>query len=109
MAWFSETQAQHLDTNYLWIQEKAVGGDLNFQRVAGTDNAADLFKKTLTGNEIQSHIHKLNSQLVQDEVSVNYVGARPNGVHFPQVLRDMGLAWQKSGSDSWVLEQSAQL
>ena len=25
---------RHLDTNYLWIQEKAAGGDLNVQRVA---------------------------------------------------------------------------
>ena len=26
---------RHLDTNYLWIQEKAVKGDLNFKKVAG--------------------------------------------------------------------------
>ena len=53
---------RHLDTNYLWIQEKAAGGDLNVQRVAGIDNEDDLFTKTLTWKEIQSHIHKLNSQ-----------------------------------------------
>ena len=41
---------------------------------------------------MQSHIHKLNSQFLQDEVSVNHVGARPNGVNLPQVLRDMGFA-----------------
>ena len=122
MEWYWEMRAQpsplarrglgklrHLDTNYLWIEEKAAKGDLNFKKVAGVDNGAGLFTKTLSWNEIQSHIHKLNSQLVQDEVSVNYVGARPSGVNLPQVSRDMGLAWQKSGSDSWVLEQSAQL
>ena len=43
-------------------------------------------------DEIQSHNRKLNSQFVQDEVSVNYVGARPNGVDLPQILRDMGFA-----------------
>ena len=41
---------------------------------------------------MQSHIHKLNSQFLQDEVSVNHVGARPNGDNLPQVLRDMGFA-----------------
>ena len=32
------------------------------------------------------------SALLQDEVSVNHVGARPYGVNLPQVLRDMGFA-----------------
>ena len=52
---------RHLDTNYLWIQEKAAKGDLNFKKVAGVDNGADLFTKTLSWNEMQSHIHKLSS------------------------------------------------
>ena len=65
---------RHLDTNYLWIQEKAAKGDLNFKKVAGVDNGADLFTKTLSWNETQSHIHKLSSECVQDEISVNCVG-----------------------------------
>ena len=83
---------RHLDTNYLWIQEKAAGGDLNVQRVGGIDNEDDLFTKTLTWKVMQSHIHKLNSQFLPDEVSVNHVGAPPNGVNLPQVLRDMSFA-----------------
>ena len=39
---------RHLDTNYLWIQEKAAKGDLNFKKVAGVDNGADLVTKTLS-------------------------------------------------------------
>ena len=39
---------RHLDTNYLWIQEKAAKGDLNFKKVAGVDNGVDLFMKTLS-------------------------------------------------------------
>ena len=78
----------HLDTNYLWIQQKAKG-DLNFKKVAGVDNGADLFTKT---NEIQSHIHKLSSQFVQNEINVNYFGTRPNEVHLPRILQEMGLA-----------------
>ena len=52
-----------LDTNELWIQEKAAKGDLNFKKVAGVDTGADLFTKTLSLNEIQSHIHKLSVNL----------------------------------------------
>ena len=81
---------RHLDTNYLWIQEKAAEGDLNFKKVAGVDNGADLFTKTLSWTEIQRHIHKLSSQFVQNEISVNYVGAWPNGVDLPQVLQELG-------------------
>ena len=65
---------------------------MNFKKVAGVDNGADLFTTTLSWNEIQSHIHKLRSQFVQNETNVNYVGARPNGVNLPRILREMGLA-----------------
>ena len=87
---------RHLDTNYLWIQEKTAKGDLNFKKVAGVDNGADLFTKTLSWNEIQSHIHKLSSQFVQNEINVNYVGARPNGVNLPQVLQELGIAGDRN-------------
>ena len=60
--------------------------------MAGVDNGADLFTKTLSWNEIQSHIHKLSSQFIQDDVNVNYVGARPNGVNLRRVLRELGIA-----------------
>ena len=90
---------RQLDTNFLWLQEKAAKGDLNFKKVAGVDNGADIFTKSLSWNEIQSHIHKLSSQFVQNEISVNNVGARPNGVNLPRILQEMGLARrQKSGS-----------
>ena len=89
---------RHLDTNYLWIQEKAAKGDLNFKKVAGVDNGADLFTKTLWWNEIQSHIYKLSSQFVQNEINVTYVGARPNGVNLPRIRQELGVAGDKSGS-----------
>ena len=85
----------HCYTNYLWIQEKAAKGDLNFKKVA-VDNGADLFTKTLSWNEIQSHIHKLSSLFVQKEINVNYVGARPNGVNLPRVLQEFGIAGDRN-------------
>ena len=86
---------RHLYTNFLWIQEKAAKGDLSFEKVAGVDNAADLFTKTLSWNVIQSRIQKLSSQFVQNEINVNYVGARPNGVNLPRILQEMGLAGER--------------
>ena len=56
------------------------------------DNGDDLFTKTLSSNEIQSHIHKLSSQFVQNEINVNFVGARPNGVNLPRVLQELDIA-----------------
>ena len=87
---------RHLDTNYLWIQERAAEGDLNFKKVTGVDNGADLFTKTLSWNEIQNHIHKLSSQFVQNEINVNYVGTRPNGVNLLRVLQDLGIAGDRN-------------
>ena len=87
---------RHLDTNYLWIQEKAAKVDLNFKKVAGVDNGTDLFTKTLSWNQTQSHIHKLSLQLNQDEVNVNFVGGRPNGVNLPQVLLELSIAGDRN-------------
>ena len=87
---------RQLDTNYLWLQDKAAKGDLNFKKVAGVDNGADTFTKSLSWNEIQRHIHKLSSQFVQNEISVNNVGARPNGVNLPRILQEMGLAGDRN-------------
>ena len=118
--WFWETQAQlsplwptrvgklkHLDTIYLWTQEETAKGDLNFKKVAGVDNGADLFTKTLSWTEKQSHIHKLSSQFVQNEITVNYFGAWPNGVNLPRILEEMGLdgarnlaAWTRTDMSS---------
>ena len=78
------------------FKRKQPRGDLNFKKVAGVDNGADLFTKTLSWNEIQSHIHKLSSQFVQNEINVNYVGARPNGVNLPQVLQELRIAGDRN-------------
>ena len=89
------TRVGQLETSGHRIQEKAAKGDLNFKKVADVDIGAALFTKTLSW----SHIHKLSSQCVQNEIGVNYVGARPNGVNLPQALQELGIAggrtWQR--------------
>ena len=93
MEWYWEMQAQ---LSPLWPDEDWANWDIwtpincgskrKQQRVIWTS------RKWLSWNEIQSHIHKLSSQFVQNEINVNYVGARPNGVNLPRTLREMGLA-----------------
>ena len=95
---------RHLDTNYFWIQEKAAKGDLNNKRVAGVDSGAGLFTKTLSWNVIQSHIHKLSSQFVQNEISVNYVGAGQTESIIPKYCKN----WVLPAAETWQrgLEQT---
>ena len=90
------SKLRHLETTYLWIQEKAGKGELNFKKVAGVDNGGDSFTKTLSWNEIQCHLHKLSSQFVQNEINVNYVGAQPTRVNLPQVLQELGIAGDRN-------------
>ena len=40
---------RHLDTNYLWIQQKAAKGDLNFKKVAGVDNGLTCSRRPCRG------------------------------------------------------------
>ena len=64
-------------------------------------------RKPYRVNEIQSHIHKLSSEFVQNEINVNYVGARPNGVNLPRILQELGIpgdrnlaAWTRTDMSS---------
>ena len=46
---------------------------------------------------MQSHIHKLSSQFVQNKINVNYIGARPNGVNLPRILQK----WVLPATENW--------
>ena len=59
---------------------------------ASADIGADLFTETLSWNEIQSHIDKLSSQFVQNEIGVNCVGGRLNGVDLSRIVQEIGIA-----------------
>ena len=69
------------------MQEKLTSRDRNFRNVGGIDSGADLVTKPLAREQL--HVRKLNSQFVHDEVRVNDIGARQNGVL--QALRGMVL------------------
>ena len=56
---------RHLDTQYLWVQEKAVRKELEFRKVKGKENAADLFTKALKWEDVESHTRKLCKEICE--------------------------------------------
>ena len=55
---------RHLDTSYLWIQEKAMNEELQYQKIAGKKNAADLFTKVLTWDQVNRHMETMKNEFV---------------------------------------------
>ena len=41
-------KVRHLNTAYLWVQEKAAEKEIKYNKVPGQDNVADLFTKPLS-------------------------------------------------------------
>ena len=60
---------RHLDTSYLWVQEKALNDELKYRKVAGVENGADLFTKVLTWEEIKGHIERMHSDFIGAETT----------------------------------------
>ena len=40
-------KVRHLDVSWLWVQEKERSRELQYHKVKGSDNGADLFTKAL--------------------------------------------------------------
>ena len=59
---------RHLDTNYLWVQEKAMNGELQYQKIAGNKNAADLFTKVLTWDRMKQLMEGMRTEFVGGSV-----------------------------------------
>lgn len=61
---------RHLDTSYLWVQEKSMRGEVEYRRVAGKENGADLFTKPLTWEEIERHSTNMEQDIIDDTESL---------------------------------------
>ena len=59
---------RHLDTQFLWVQEKATQARLHYSKVHGKENAADLMTKVLTWEEVRRHSEKLGVTFAGEEV-----------------------------------------
>ena len=55
---------RHVKVGMLWIQEKQESGELNFQKIAGTENPGDLMTKYLSGKVIE-RLMEASSQTFQ--------------------------------------------
>ena len=51
---------RHIQTNHLWVQDQAVRGNIDYQKVPGKQNGADLFTKALSGEDILNHMARLS-------------------------------------------------
>ena len=53
-------KAQHIQTRYLWLQERVADKDLQVISVPTSDNIADLFTKSLTEQRISELLAFMN-------------------------------------------------
>ncbi len=58
---------RHLNTNYLWVQEKNARKEISYEKVLGTENVADLMTKHLDGATLEKLTSKLGTELRDDK------------------------------------------
>ena len=78
---------RHLDTDLLWIQEKNENKELVYNKVAGTQNPADLFTKYLSADVMDAHLGRLGYAHTtgKDEIGLSI---HPLGLCGRQVRQD---------------------
>ena len=110
-------RARHINTSYLWIQQVNDRG-INFSKVSGSDNCADLFTKPLT-RERAEHLSELIGMEFPkgyDDIAltINFMGQ--SGHHIPSSLRsslqNLGLSgvyfiWPRMDLESKCFRTSA--
>ena len=52
----------HLNTSWLWVQEKEASRDLQYHKVNGSDNSSDLFTKALDHDSILRHTEAMGCE-----------------------------------------------
>ena len=62
-------KARHIDTKFLWVQDKAASNELRFRKVLGKDNPADLLTKYLDQDSIERHMNYVNCFFVEGRAS----------------------------------------
>ena len=65
-------RVRHLDTSYLWVQEKAATEELIYNKVAGQHNIADLFTKALDWQTILFHTENIGSKFTEGRDAMGY-------------------------------------
>ena len=57
---------RHIRVQYLWLQQRVADKDIVVQKVAGTENPADLMTKHLSYDVMAKHVEKLHFNLNKD-------------------------------------------
>ena len=53
-------KVRHVQTRYLWIQERVVAKDLAIIKIKGVDNPSDILTKAVSADTIEKHMRKLS-------------------------------------------------
>ena len=56
---------RHVDTRYLWLQERIYCGHLKIQKIPGTANPSDVLTKTIPAEKLRSVMERLGSYYEQ--------------------------------------------
>lgn len=100
------------------MQEKAASGTINYREIPGKLNAADLFTKALPWSDIERHLVKLDTEMVQGQCSIGYnlsiLGCGSGalgGNHLKDFIKKNGLdipllAWHRVDLQSKTLKTS---
>ena len=57
---------RHINVGMLWIQEKAIEGELQYNKVKGEQNPADLMTKSPNPSKIRTHLQKMSIRTSDD-------------------------------------------
>ncbi len=63
---------RHVNTNFLWVQEKSASKELVYSKVSGKENPADLFTKFLSCDDIDRHMAKMGNEYLsgKDDIAL---------------------------------------
>lgn len=95
---------RHVDTQYPWIQEKADRKELEYGKVKGVENNADVSTKALTWEAIQVHLLRLGTEMSEstaEEKGIQHVGETPAGVLVGKALHSLGFQTVR-GLEAWT-------
>ena len=54
---------RHIRVNMLWVQDKRANGELDYQKIEGSDNPGDLMTKYLGSGLMKSHLESLTMEV----------------------------------------------
>lgn len=70
---------ENFDTTWLWVQYMAAQGGLQYNKVKGVDNMADLFTKALDIEYMMKHAKALGNEVIGDASEGGDRDERPGG------------------------------